>query len=204
MSPRKNENSDSASGASLTSPRGSILGSISKILWSPAGDQTPGRAPEAGSPEMMTQATPRSPRTPGMRPPLSTEAASSSVAAPGDASGTSQGGDKRGLLDTLFSPVFTLFASSKPDAPAAMPVPPPAPPPPRPAPALAPSQSDEDDLDEFDPYTFIRSLPPTAPAAALARPVCLPKKTRGTHAVSLILDLDETLLHSSIVPLPSA
>jgi len=59
---------------------------------------------------------------------------------------------------------------------------------------------DDDDVDEFDPYLFIRSLPARPP---IVRPVCLPKKTRGTPAVSLVLDLDETLLHSSIAPLPT-
>jgi CTD small phosphatase-like protein 2 len=53
---------------------------------------------------------------------------------------------------------------------------------------------------EFDPYAFIRTLPP---CPRLTRPVCLPKKTRGTPPISLVLDLDETLLHSSIVPLPT-
>jgi len=70
--------------------------------------------------------------------------------------------------------------------------------------AGAPPQQhhDEDEeLDEFDPYVFIRSLPTHPPP--LHRPICLPKKTRGTFPVSLILDLDETLLHSSIVPLPT-
>jgi len=72
--------------------------------------------------------------------------------------------------------------------------PPPPPPPPQ-------QQDEDEELDEFDPYVFIRSLPLHPPP--LSRPICLPKKTRGTFPVSLILDLDETLLHSSIVPLPT-
>ena len=188
-------------------PRGtSLLGSLGKLLWSPSGGaDTPGLkspAPGGGDDGMMTQASPRQPGTP--RSPGPNQASSSS----GEAGAPTPGGaEKKGLLDTLFSPVFTLFsggatkADEKSAAPAA---PPPPPPPPKPAPAPAPAPAaDDDDVDEFDPYTFIRSLPPTAPAAALARPVCLPKKTRGTHPVSLILDLDETLLHSSIVPLPT-
>merc|ERR1719240_278177 len=70
--------------------------------------------------------------------------------------------------------------------------------------AAAQQQQQEDDDDgepEFDPYAFIRSLPPHPPP--LTKPVCLPKKTRGTSPISLVLDLDETLLHSSIVPLPT-
>merc|ERR1719240_1376263 len=70
--------------------------------------------------------------------------------------------------------------------------------------AAAQQQQQEDDDDgepEFDPYAFIRSLPRNPPP--LTRPVCLPKKTRGTSPISLVLDLDETLLHSSIVPLPT-
>jgi len=62
-------------------------------------------------------------------------------------------------------------------------------------------QQDDDGELEFDPYAFIRTLPPYPPP--LTRPVCLPKKTRGTSPISLVLDLDETLLHSSIVPLPT-
>jgi len=65
----------------------------------------------------------------------------------------------------------------------------------------AQQQDDDDEVDEFDAYAFIRNLPPRPPA--LTRPICLPKKTRGTHPISLVLDLDETLLHSSIVPLPT-
>jgi hypothetical protein len=69
------------------------------------------------------------------------------------------------------------------------------------APPKQQQQDEDEELDEFDPYVFIRSLPPHPPP--LHRPICLPKKTRGTFPVSLILDLDETLLHSSIVPLPT-
>ena len=187
-------------------PRGSsLLGSLGKLLWSPSGGDTPGlKTPAQGGGDdgMMTQATPRSPGTPRSPAPNQASSSSGDVGAP-----TPGGAEKKGLLDTLFSPVFTLFSggATKPDekAPAST-APPPPPPPPKPAPAPAPAAaSDDDDVDEFDPYTFIRSLPPTAPAAALARPVCLPRKTRGTHKISLILDLDETLLHSSIVPLPT-
>ena len=128
--------------------------------------------------------------------------------------------DRKGLLDTLFSPMFSFF-SGKPDAEAeggsaasaadaAVDA------------AVAASaadassmaakaavqqdqeyedQEEEEEADEFDAYTFIRNLPPRQ--ASLARPICLPKKTRGTHPVSLVLDLDETLLHSSIVPIPT-
>ncbi|KAL3921806.1 MAG: hypothetical protein SGPRY_004776 [Prymnesium sp.] len=60
---------------------------------------------------------------------------------------------------------------------------------------------DDEEVDEFDAYAFIRNLPPRS--GNVTRPVCLPKKTRGTPPISLVLDLDETLLHSSIVPLPT-
>mmetsp|Transcript_1925 Transcript_1925/g.4711 ORF Transcript_1925/g.4711 Transcript_1925/m.4711 type:complete len:369 (-) Transcript_1925:272-1378(-) len=187
-------------------PRGSsLLGSLGKLLWSPSGGDTPGlKTPAQGGGEdgMMTQATPRSPGTPRSPAPNQASSSSGDVGAP-----TPGGAEKKGLLDTLFSPVFTLFSGGAAKADEKAPVstaPPPPPPAPKPAPAPAPAAAaDDDDVDEFDPYTFIRSLPPTAPAAALARPVCLPRKTRGTHKISLILDLDETLLHSSIVPLPT-
>jgi len=73
--------------------------------------------------------------------------------------------------------------------------------PPPPPPPEQQQEEEDEELDEFDPYVFIRSLPPRPPP--LNRPICLPKKTRGTFPISLILDLDETLLHSSIVPLPT-
>lgn len=55
------------------------------------------------------------------------------------------------------------------------------------------------ELGEFDPYAFIGSLPPVPPSEG--RALLLPRKPRGAPRLSLVLDLDETLLHSSIVPL---
>uniref|UniRef100_A0A1I8FFC8 FCP1 homology domain-containing protein n=1 Tax=Macrostomum lignano TaxID=282301 RepID=A0A1I8FFC8_9PLAT len=46
-------------------------------------------------------------------------------------------------------------------------------------------------------FSFIRSLPPAPPASPQRIPV-LPKKTRRTPRCTLVLDLDETLVHSSV------
>uniref|UniRef100_A0A1I8IYC5 DNA topoisomerase (ATP-hydrolyzing) n=1 Tax=Macrostomum lignano TaxID=282301 RepID=A0A1I8IYC5_9PLAT len=51
--------------------------------------------------------------------------------------------------------------------------------------------------DYLDPFSFIRSLPPAPPASPQRIPV-LPKKTRRTPRCTLVLDLDETLVHSSV------
>lgn len=50
---------------------------------------------------------------------------------------------------------------------------------------------DEYDYDEFDPFDFIRSLPPLDPY----RDPILPPKPADGPAITLVLDLDETLVH---------
>jgi TFIIF-interacting CTD phosphatase-like protein len=54
----------------------------------------------------------------------------------------------------------------------------------------------EDDYDEFDPFEFIKNLPENPSKDSLT--MVLPKKTRGQPPVSLVLDLDETLVHASL------
>lgn len=201
LSPGKDEDAAPQTPSSRTQP--SLLGSLSKMLWSPSSNDG-GPSPEPSETSFMTQSPRRSESNP-------------SIAITTSPDQTLQN-EKRGLLDTLFSPMFSLFGAknsereddesdSPADAPEAV----------REAamatrvyqvpsqgvPSQQQQQPDDDDeeVDEFDAYAFIRNLPPRS--GNVTRPVCLPKKTRGTPPISLVLDLDETLLHSSIVPLPT-
>eukprot|EP00456_Euglypha_rotunda_P074732 TRINITY_DN6864_c0_g2_i1.p1 TRINITY_DN6864_c0_g2~~TRINITY_DN6864_c0_g2_i1.p1 ORF type:complete len:316 (-),score=27.27 TRINITY_DN6864_c0_g2_i1:11-958(-) len=62
---------------------------------------------------------------------------------------------------------------------------------------------EEDCEDEFDPFLFIKNLPPL-PIDTKPRKFLLPKRVRGTPPICLALDLDETLVHCSIQPIEKA
>ncbi|GAA0171129.1 oxygenase [Lithospermum erythrorhizon] len=57
-----------------------------------------------------------------------------------------------------------------------------------------------EELAEFDPYHFIKNLPDLSSVVPVFRPVLLPRKTRSCPSTTLVLDLDETLVHSLLEP----
>lgn len=61
-----------------------------------------------------------------------------------------------------------------------------------------------EEFDEFDPYFFIKNLPELASVVPTFRPVLLPKQTRSCPPTTLVLDLDETLVHSTLEPCDDA
>ena len=62
---------------------------------------------------------------------------------------------------------------------------------------------DDEDYEEFNPYFFIKTLPPYKQAVPKPRPFMLPAKARNAPRLMLLLDLDETLVHCSVEPIPN-
>ncbi|XWS63856.1 hypothetical protein CRYUN_Cryun06bG0137500 [Craigia yunnanensis] len=61
-----------------------------------------------------------------------------------------------------------------------------------------------EEFDDFDPYLFIKNLPELSSVVPTFRPVLLPKQTRSCPPITLVLDLDETLVHSTLEPCDDA
>ncbi|XP_043689456.1 CTD small phosphatase-like protein 2-A isoform X2 [Telopea speciosissima] len=58
--------------------------------------------------------------------------------------------------------------------------------------------ADSDEGDCFDPHLFIKNFPDISDVVPSFRPMLLPKETRKRKSVTLVLDLDETLVHSTL------
>ncbi|KAL0011543.1 hypothetical protein SO802_006651 [Lithocarpus litseifolius] len=58
--------------------------------------------------------------------------------------------------------------------------------------------SDSDQAECFDPQVFIKNLPELSDVVSNFQATILPKETQNSKAVTLVLDLDETLVHSTL------
>mmetsp|Transcript_34902 Transcript_34902/g.57503 ORF Transcript_34902/g.57503 Transcript_34902/m.57503 type:complete len:380 (+) Transcript_34902:128-1267(+) len=68
------------------------------------------------------------------------------------------------------------------------------------------AEAEQEELveEEFDPYVFMKTLPPYH-EVDLGRPACLPPRRQTRHSPPcLVLDLDETLVHCTVDPITDA
>lgn len=66
-------------------------------------------------------------------------------------------------------------------------------------------EEDDEEEDEFNPYLFMRFLPPYE--TVVPHPehkICLPPKDKADPPITLVLDLDETLVHCTVEPIADA
>ncbi|KAB2060753.1 hypothetical protein ES319_A10G040700v1 [Gossypium barbadense] len=64
--------------------------------------------------------------------------------------------------------------------------------------------SDSDKADDFDPQSFIKSLPELSDVVSSFRPATTAMEARRRNPITLVLDLDETLVHSTLEPCDDA
>ena len=70
--------------------------------------------------------------------------------------------------------------------------------------SLQPMEEDHADDDEFNPWQYIKTLPPYSVVSHLCPKVTLPTKVPSSPPITLVLDLDETLVHCTVEPIPDA
>ncbi|XP_057431034.1 uncharacterized protein LOC130723907 isoform X2 [Lotus japonicus] len=63
-----------------------------------------------------------------------------------------------------------------------------------------PEDDEFEEFEDFDPYLFIKTLPELSTVVPTFRRLLLPKQTRSCPPITLVLDLDETLVHSTLEP----
>jgi Dullard-like phosphatase family protein len=68
--------------------------------------------------------------------------------------------------------------------------------------APPPPDDDDDDDDVFNPYQFMYQLPPHQ-YVKIPNKIVLPPMQEPKHPITLVLDLDETLVHCSVEPIPN-
>lgn len=66
------------------------------------------------------------------------------------------------------------------------------------------SEDVEDEEEEFNPYAFIKHLPPYEEVKAFCPTERLPAREEDAPPISLVLDLDETLVHCTVEPVDDA
>ncbi|MFQ6670150.1 hypothetical protein Gotur_035195, partial [Gossypium turneri] len=64
--------------------------------------------------------------------------------------------------------------------------------------------SDSDKADDFDPQSFIKSLPELSDVVSSFLPAATAMEARRRKPITLVLDLDETLVHSTLEPCDDA
>ena len=70
--------------------------------------------------------------------------------------------------------------------------------------SLQPMEEDHADDDEFNPWQYIKSLPPYSMVSHLCPQVTLPAKSPAAPPITLVLDLDETLVHCTVEAIDDA